>query len=104
MSPTRCRVCRRSLPELDAARSAGTEICTATYTTTQADVDRGSITNTGTAHGTPPTGPDVTNDATATVPATVSPAITFVKSATPLTFSAIGEPIAYATWSPTPAT
>ncbi len=34
--------------------------CTATYTTTQADVDRGSITNTGTASGTPSTGPPVT--------------------------------------------
>ena len=33
------------------------ETCTATYTTTQADVDAGSITNTGTATGTPPTGP-----------------------------------------------
>ena len=74
---------------------SGTEICTATYTTTQADVDRGSITNTGTAHGTPPTGPEVTNDATVTVPATVSPAVTFVKSAIPLTFSATGVPIAY---------
>ncbi len=27
------------------------ETCTATYTTTQTDVDRGSITNTGTATG-----------------------------------------------------
>ena len=41
------------------------ETCTATYTTTQTDVDRGSITNTGTATGTPPTGPAVT--ATSTV-------------------------------------
>ncbi len=62
-------------PEFDAAVSVHRD-CTATYTTTQADVDRGSITNTGTAHGTPPTGPEVTNDSTATVPATVSPAVT----------------------------
>ena len=33
------------------------ETCTATYTTTQADVDPGGITNTGTATGTPPIGP-----------------------------------------------
>ena len=33
------------------------ETCTATYTTTQADVDAGWITNTGTATGTPPRGP-----------------------------------------------
>ena len=37
------------------------ETCTATYTTTQADVDAGGITNTGTATGTPPTGPTVTD-------------------------------------------
>ena len=30
--------------------------CTAGYTTTQADLDAGSITNTGTVTGTPPTG------------------------------------------------
>ena len=35
--------------------------CTATYTTTQADVDAGSITNTGTATGTPPSGPPITD-------------------------------------------
>ena len=39
-----------------------TETCTATYTTTQADVDRGSINNTGTATGTPPSGAPVTAD------------------------------------------
>ena len=33
------------------------ETCTATYTTTQTDVDHGPITNTGTASGTPP--PDI---------------------------------------------
>ena len=35
---------------------AAAETCTATYTTTQADVDAGGITNTGTATGTPPAG------------------------------------------------
>ena len=32
------------------------ESCTATYTTTQTDVDNGQITNTGTAIGSPPAG------------------------------------------------
>ena len=38
------------------------ETCTADYTTTQADVDNGSITNTGTATAMPPSGPGVTAD------------------------------------------
>jgi uncharacterized repeat protein (TIGR01451 family) len=88
LSPVTC-------PRSTLVFPAESEICTATHTTTQADVDRGSITNTGTAHGTPPTGPDVTHESTATVPATTSPAITFVKSANPLTFSAAGAPITY---------
>ncbi len=37
------------LPVARRSPRQATEICTATYTTTQADVDRGSITNTGTA-------------------------------------------------------
>ncbi len=43
---------------------AATETCTATYTTTQADVNAGSISNTGTATGTPPSGPPVTGTST----------------------------------------
>jgi uncharacterized repeat protein (TIGR01451 family) len=60
-----------------------TETCTATYTTTQADVTRGSITNTGTATGTPPTGPNVTATSSVIVPfvsAVPIPAIGIVKT------------------------
>ena len=60
--------------------------CTATYTTTQADIEAGSITNTGTATGTPPVGSVVTATSSATVVAPI-PAISLTKSASPSTFS-----------------
>ncbi|MGG1909562.1 hypothetical protein AB1285_21625 [Microbacterium sp. NRRL B-14842] len=46
-----------------------TVTCTATYTTTQADVDSGRLTNTATATATPPTGtPPVSPPSTVEVP------------------------------------
>jgi uncharacterized repeat protein (TIGR01451 family) len=44
------------------------ETCAATYTTTQADVNAGSIKNTGTASGTPPEGSPVSSTSSLTVP------------------------------------
>jgi uncharacterized repeat protein (TIGR01451 family) len=44
------------------------ETCTATYTTTSAAVTAGSIKNTGTATGLPPTGPAVTATSSLTIP------------------------------------
>jgi uncharacterized repeat protein (TIGR01451 family) len=69
--------------------------CTATYTTTQTDVDRGSITNTGTATGTAPDGTELTATSTTTVPALLTPAITVAKTASPPGFTAAGETITY---------
>ena len=74
---------------------AAFEICTATYTTTQTDVDNGHIINTGTASGTPPTGPPVTATDTLTIAASQAAAIGLDKSASPTTFSAPGIVITY---------
>ena len=48
---------------------AASVTCDATYITTQADVDTGQVTNTGSVSGTPPTGPPVTDTSTVTVTA-----------------------------------
>ena len=59
----------------------GSETCTATYTTTQGDVDQGSITNTGTATGTAPNGQEVTATSSTRASRPPEPAISLKKSA-----------------------
>lgn len=55
-------------------------VCHAAYTTTQADVDNGGVTNTATASGTSPSGaPVVSNVDTLVIDAAQSPAATLVK-------------------------
>jgi uncharacterized repeat protein (TIGR01451 family) len=57
--------------------------CTATYTITQADVDKRQITNEATATGTPPSGPPTDSSSShVTIPADQHPALAMVKHAT----------------------
>ena len=69
--------------------------CTAHYVTSQADVDRGTITNTGTVTGRAPGGAEVTDHASAAILAIPAPALSIVKTASPVTFSAAGQLITY---------
>jgi uncharacterized repeat protein (TIGR01451 family) len=71
------------------------ETCTATYTTTQSDVDHGSLENTGTATGTPPSGPTVTAQSSVCIPAVQTPSISVLKSANVTTVSAVGQVVTY---------
>ncbi|MGO9873049.1 MAG: fibronectin type III domain-containing protein [Acidimicrobiia bacterium] len=55
---------------------AGTESCTASYTTTQANVTAGGVTDAPTATGTPPTGPAVDGSTHVVFPFWTAPTIT----------------------------
>ncbi|GAA1159111.1 hypothetical protein GCM10009606_41290 [Nocardioides aquiterrae] len=56
--------------------------CTAVqYVLTQADVDAGKVENTATAHGTPPSGPEVTDTDSTSTPVPAYPGIVLHKSA-----------------------
>ena len=86
-----------------APHASTTCTATATYTVTQADVDHGSVDNTATAHGTPPTGAAVTATDSATVPTPIrNPRLLLEKSATlndvaggTAGFADVGETIDY---------
>ena len=73
-----------------------TASCTASYTVSLADIDHGSITDTGTASGIPPaTETPVTATSTATVAVTLAPAITITKTADVPSVSSVGQTVTY---------
>ncbi len=70
--------------------------CTATYTVTQADLNNATIKDSATAAGKDPKNNTVTSPAaTATVTTIQNPALTVVKSATPITVAAVGAVVTY---------
>ena len=74
---------------------AASMTCTASYITTQADVDWGDIENAAVVTGHPPAGPPVTDAVAVAVPAVHLPRIDLVKSAFPVRYGAAGEQITY---------
>src|ERR1019366_154409 len=73
-----------------------TATCTGTYTSTQADVDTGSVTNVASASGTDSAGNAVTsNTSTVTVPAGQSAALSVTKVASPTSFTGTAQSVTY---------
>ena len=69
---------------------------TATARVTQADLDNGSLDDSATATGTPPSGPAVTSTpATLSVPATQTATITVLKSASTSSVTTVGQVVTY---------
>ncbi|AKC86671.1 hypothetical protein WQ53_07755 [Pseudoxanthomonas suwonensis] len=85
-----------SCPPGQLAPGASMTCASRTYTITQANMDAGSVSNTATASGNPPSGAAVTDDDATTTALAESPALALVKTATPTTVSAVGQQVGYA--------
>lgn len=85
--------CSGAVTTLAPGQSA---VFTAAYTTTQADLDHGSVSDQATATATPPTGPALSNSTgVVTVTAEQNPALTLTKSASVGTVDSVGDVIDY---------
>ena len=80
-----------SCPVTVALPPNGTITCTATYTITQPDLDNGSVTNTASVSNGIATSPTDTE----TVTAAQGPALSIVKTASPITYALAGDVISY---------
>ncbi len=80
----------------DVLERDGTLVCTGTAVVTQADIDRGDITNVATATGVTPQGGPVETTRTLVIETPVAaPALTLSKTATPDPFGAPGTTLTY---------
>ncbi|QDP96224.1 DUF11 domain-containing protein [Microlunatus elymi] len=83
-------------PEAASLAPGDQVVCSSTYPVTQDDVDRGTLDNTATAHGTDPSNDPVDSDPdSATVPAEQQPALTLAKHADPVQVAAAGDTVQY---------
>ena len=90
------RAADEACPATASLAPGGTITCTGSYTTTQADYDVGSVTDTATGHGSYNATPVDSNTATATVTATgQAPALALLVTASPTIYASAGTVIGY---------
>ncbi len=85
-----------AIATLAPGASSSAASCSGTYTMTQADIDRGSFSNTATANGVAPGGNGVSGkDSVSAAAAVAAPKLKIAKTSASTAFQAIGEPITY---------
>ncbi len=87
-----------SCPIASLAPGASNATCTANYTVTQTDVDRGQITNTASASGSAPAGVTAPPSRTSTVVVagpSRAPSVQITKTPSPSSYAAVGSTVTY---------